>query len=489
MRSYTVPNAHRGTTSSLSHSVGPLERYLLLLLVVASTLCYSLLSILRHRHFESGWDLAIFDQAVWLYSRFQAPEVTVRFNEPFNLLGDHFHPIVAVLAPFFWIADRVETLLVGQAFLLAVSVIPVFLFTRRRLGTEAAWLFGFSYSVYWGLQRAAEFEFHEIVFAVPLIAFAVYFIDVENRKGYLACLALLLITKEDMPLMVAFFGLYLLILRRYKDGLISFSIGLLCYPLFTKILIPFFAAGRPHDYWTYHELGPDFWSALKTMARRPGLVFQLLTSPEVKLRTMWLLFFPFLFLSLLSPILVLMVPIFAERFLSSRAMFWDPYYHNNAAIAPLIALAAADGLARIAQLVKPRRTRQAAVILVGLAILSINMSMVIDQPLWRLTSSEYWRLTQKDRDGHAAVAVIPPGVTVATQIPVAPHLTHRRGIYVIYPTLSTPDCDYVIVSNQVTHHPFASFQEIEDYYQKLEERGYVRIFDQNGWIVLKKPEL
>jgi len=483
-----VRNDNGRTVPPITHSPGRLESYLLLLLVVASTLSYSLLSILRHRRFESGWDLAVFDQAVWLYSRFQAPKVTLRFNEPVNLLGDHFHPIVALLAPFFWIADRVETLLVAQAFLLAVSVVPVFLFTRRRLGREAAWLFGFSYSVYWGIQRAAEFEFHEIVFAVPLIAFAVYLIDVENRKGYLACLALLLLTKEDMPLMVAFFGLYLLILRRYKDGLISFSIGLLCYPLFTRILIPFFAGGRPHNYWTYHALGPDFWSALKNMARRPGLVFQVLTSPEVKLRTMWLLFYPFLFLSLLSPILVLMVPIFAERFLSSRSMFWDPYYHNNAAIAPLIALAAADGLARIARLVKPRRARQAAVILLAVAILAINMSIVIDQPLWRLTSSDYWRLTQKDRDGHAAVSVIPPGVTVAAQIPVAPHLAHRRGIYIIYPTLNTPDCDYVIVSNQVTHHPFASFQEIEDYYEKLEERGYVRIFDRNGWIVLKKPE-
>ena len=469
-------------------SLGRIERSLLLLLVVFSTLSYSSLSILRHRHFESGWDLAIFDQAVWLYSRLQAPIVTVRFNEPFHLLGDHFHPILAVIAPFFWIADTVETLLVAQAFLLAVSVVPVFLFTRSRLGREAGWLFGLSYSVYWGLQRAAEFEFHEIAFAVPLLAFAVYFIDVENRKAYLACLALLMITKEDMPLMVAFFGLYLLTRRHYKDGVISLTVGLLCYPLITKILIPFFAAGRAHDYWTYNDLGPDLPGALKNMARRPGLVLKILTSPEVKLRTMWLLFFPFLFLSLLSPILILMVPIFAERFLSSRPIFWESLYHHNAAIAPLMALAAADGLARIVRFVEPRRTRQAVVILMGATFLSINMSMVIDQPLARLVRPEFWRLAETERDGHAAIAAIPPGVTVASQVPIAPHLTHRRGLYIIHPSAPTPDCDYVIVSNHVSHFPFASFHEIEGYYKSLQDRGYVRIFDRNGWIVLKKPD-
>ena len=183
-----------------------------------------------------------------------------------------------------------------------------------------------------------------------------------------------------------------------------------------------------------------------------------------------------------------MVPIFAERFLSSRPIFWEALYHHNAAIAPLIALAAADGLARIVRLVEPRKTRQAVVILIGATFLLINMSMVIDQPLSRLAGSDFWRLSEKERDGNAAVAAIPPGVTVAAQVPLAPHLTHRPGLYLIYPSTPTPDCDYVIVSNQVTHYPFRSFQEIEDYSNNLQDRGYVRIFDRNGWIVLKKPD-
>src|ERR1051325_9090511 len=90
------------------------RRALLLILVLTDTFLYSALSILRHRHFESGWDLAVFDQAIRLNSRFESPYVTVRFNRPENILGDHFHPIVALLSPLCWVVNGAEALLIGQ---------------------------------------------------------------------------------------------------------------------------------------------------------------------------------------------------------------------------------------------------------------------------------------------------------------------------------------------------------------------------------------
>src|SRR4051812_12504689 len=80
----------------------------LLLLVLLATVAYSAVSILRHLHFESGWDLVVFDQGVWQYSRFHNPIITGRLNYPINHLGDHFHPIIALLAPLFWIVNHAE---------------------------------------------------------------------------------------------------------------------------------------------------------------------------------------------------------------------------------------------------------------------------------------------------------------------------------------------------------------------------------------------
>jgi hypothetical protein len=48
----------------------------------------------------ASWDLGIFTEYVKQYSRLRAPIVDIR-GAGFDLLGDHFHPIVALLAPFF----------------------------------------------------------------------------------------------------------------------------------------------------------------------------------------------------------------------------------------------------------------------------------------------------------------------------------------------------------------------------------------------------
>src|SRR5918999_79559 len=105
-----------------SFRAGFRKRKFLWLLVLTVTIIYSSLSILRHRHFTSGaYDLGIFDQVIWQYSQFQAPHSSVRSNLlTENLLGDHFHPILALLSPLYWFTDSVEALLVAQALLFAI---------------------------------------------------------------------------------------------------------------------------------------------------------------------------------------------------------------------------------------------------------------------------------------------------------------------------------------------------------------------------------
>ena len=56
---------------------GGVKHWFLFVLGFIGVLAYSTLSILRHHHFESGgYDLGIFDQAIWHYSRFQVPAST-----------------------------------------------------------------------------------------------------------------------------------------------------------------------------------------------------------------------------------------------------------------------------------------------------------------------------------------------------------------------------------------------------------------------------
>jgi uncharacterized membrane protein len=49
----------------------------------------------------SGFDYGIFDQGIWLLSRFHDPFVTINGR---NLFGDHTSFILVFLVPFYWIA-------------------------------------------------------------------------------------------------------------------------------------------------------------------------------------------------------------------------------------------------------------------------------------------------------------------------------------------------------------------------------------------------
>lgn len=184
---------------------------LLLFLIAASV--YSFLSIYRHTHFRSnGYDLGIFDQTIWGYSHLQIISNTVR-QVP-NLLGDHFHPILVLLAPLYWIWDDVRIILLAQSFLVASVVIPIYLWGKSRIGKFPSLVIGCCYLAFWGVIAAITYDFHEVAFAAPLLAWTIYGLIEKNNRIYWIAGILLLLTKENMALTFAATGLYALIFQK-----------------------------------------------------------------------------------------------------------------------------------------------------------------------------------------------------------------------------------------------------------------------------------
>ena len=119
----------------------------------------------------SSWDLGIYTEYVKQAASLRAPVADIR-AAGFNLLGDHFQPIVAVIAPFFRVFPSAATLLIVQALLAALSVFPVSQVAREKLGLGPGRAIAVAYGFSWGLQQMANYDFHEIAFAVPLLAFS-----------------------------------------------------------------------------------------------------------------------------------------------------------------------------------------------------------------------------------------------------------------------------------------------------------------------------
>jgi uncharacterized membrane protein len=454
-----------------------------------SVAAYSALSLFRHWHFESSaFDLGIFDQGIWHYSLFEKPACTI--NQFPNLLGDHFDPTLALLAPLYWICPHVEAILVAQAILLTLPVFPVFLFTQKRLGRLPAFCFAISYAMLWELQAEAQFDFHELTLAVPAAAFAIYFADEEKWGPFFASVLFMVLCKEDLCLVAIFMGLILVLTGKRVQGMVLAVAALALFLFEIKVLMPYLG-GRPYDHWRYSQLGADPVRALGTCLAHPLKVLAILFSNWTKTTTVACLFLPFFFGAFFSPWGFLAIPLICERMLSDDPDFWVMLYQYNVMAAPILCLASADGFYRLFRRVKEPLLREKMKRNLSILILVFNVIafQLPHQPLGHLIRHPFWRFSSTEKNSNQALALVPADASVLAQSCLVPHLSHRQIIVQMDEQSfgSPPMEDYVVACLGKDSWPLAP-QEVVKLIHRKESQGYQVLFHQTDWVVLKKME-
>ena len=339
------------------------HKRLVAVLTTLFALFYSVFSCTMYYTYRvATYDLGIFDQGIRSYAHFGAGISIAKGLHNFgvanfSVLGDHFSPIDALLAPLYWIYNSPCDLLVAQAVLFALAIPPIWVFTRRavgggRTGVIAAYAVSVAYGLSWPIAAAAAFNFHEAAWAPMLTAIALERLQKGRLRGALIAMAFLLLVKEDMGLAVAGMGFGLIVTRRLDIprqrlvGLAIVIVGLVYTFVAIWVFIPAMG-GRSNYYWAYTALGNNVTQAVEHIVRHPFSSAKLLITPHVKVRTMIELFAPFIFLALLSPIVWVALPLLAERMLENRFGNWwvTKYQYNSYLIVP-IALAADARLGR-----------------------------------------------------------------------------------------------------------------------------------------------
>jgi uncharacterized membrane protein len=469
-----IPRGHRRGVAALASFWG---------------LLYSVFAVARHHVFETtAYDLGIFFEAVRGWAHFGLPIVPVKgvhdhLGAHFDLLGDHFHPILALLAPTYWVWPHPETLLVDQALLFAVSAVPVWAFTQRLLGPRAAYLWTVGYLTYWGLQEALAFDFHEIAFAVPLIAFAIERVQARRFVPATVCVLLLLLVKEDLALLVAFFGLYFAVQGRRALGGAVVVAGAVGYVVITRVLLPHFANGAAFMYWTYDQLGTDLPSALGFMLRHPLRTVSIFVTPSVKWHTLLLIFAPFGLLTVGSSTLILLVPLVAERFFSTGHQYWVVGYHYTATAAPIVAMGAAEGLHRLLPLLHKRSVRDKVASWLPVVVAVTGLGLVAVFPLHELFLQRLWATGGRVAAGHAAVAMVPRGVTVEASDRLQPHLVDHTNALLL--DGEEHAATWLVADVAKPDWPLSSVAKQQAYVARREAEGWRVVFSRDGYVVLR----
>ncbi|GAB2738148.1 DUF2079 domain-containing protein [Kitasatospora kifunensis] len=445
-----------------------------------------------------GFDLGIFDQGVRGYAHFGLPLSTVKsvhheFPPGFSILGDHFSPVLALLAPLYWIWNDPRSLLLGQALLFATGVplirrITAIAFAaaaepaRRRAKDLAALAYGLG----WPLLVASRVGFHEVAFAVPLTLLMLER-SMARRYGVAALAAVLICcTKEDLGLMVGAYGLALILRSRRVADLRGLRLGigmLVGGPLASMVaiqwLIPAMGGQRGY-YWNYQELGANAGDALSHVLRDPWLLVQGSFNETLKpLLVLWL-FGTLLLLPLRSLTVLAALPLLVERILSTNPNHWSIARHYDSFVWPILLTASIEVLGRLYAQERHRKLAQR----LGVATAAITVALAVPLGLYYLAVPSYWKAKPTEAAMLRAAKLIPNGATVEADNQVVPRLTARTHVVLVDQT--PRGMDYVLIRPDERAFPFATSQEQAARVQLLLAHGYQQIWSQDGVVLLHR---
>jgi uncharacterized membrane protein len=450
----------------------------------------------------TSWDLGIYTEYVKRYADLQAPVVDIR-AAGFDLLGDHFQPIVAVLAPFFRVFPSPATLLVAQALLAALSVFGVSQAAREKLGVGPSRAIAVAYGFSWGLQQMIEFDFHEIAFAVTLLAFSLSAL-VRGRIRAATWWALpLVFVKEDQGFTVAAIGLYMIIasLRardpdgRARAGLFLLIWGFAWSFLAIGVIIPHFNPAHIYDYWSDGGvLAPGGHLSA------PGLVRQLLRAWPEKLETIVLLLLPTAFIALRSPLALIAVPSLLLRFLSTDSSFWGTIWHYNATVMPVFFIAAVDALVRIRAAMAGEpvgfatwasgqrgvwRATLAGAQRYGVAMMvAVAVALAFQFPLSNLWNAQNYQISPHIEAAQAAMAKVPDGATVLTTLDLLAPLAARTDTFWIGGS-GNPETQYIVFDGRDSNYSPAITNVPAFIAQLYSDHAYTQIFESGDVYVFR----
>ena len=450
------------------------------LLAVLATVAYGVQGTLQFRNLVTrSWDLGIFTQLARAYGELRAPIVPIK-GDDVNLLGDHFHPILALLAPVWWVWPSGEALLWTQALLLGISAIPLTRLAIDRLGPWLGSVAGGAYVFSFGLQSAASVQFHEIAFAVPLLAMALTSLLRDRVPAAVLWAAPLVLVKEDLGLTVALLGG--IIALRHRDDrehrLLGYALacwGAGWFILSTFVILPALNTAGQYDY--TDNLGSPldvFWPGAKWVT----VLMLLLAAGVIGAR---------------SPLIALMLPTLAWRFTGTVEFYWGWGWHYDAVLMPIALAALLDALGdrrsgratawlRRDAPVPVRRIRVTAVAASAVVTLMLGGSM----PVLDVVRPGSWEPTWRAPYAAAALDAVPDGAVLAVDITLMAQAVPDHDVQWIHgPNTRVPDC----VLSDVYAFSWAEQPpaDITDWSQETWRTDFETVYDDGGFSVACRP--
>ncbi len=419
-----------------------------------------------------SWDLGIFTQLARRYAHLQAPIVDVK-GAGYDLLGDHFHPLLVLLGVPYRIWPSALTVLLVQDVLLAFSVWVIARVAVRRLGWFLGSLVGVAYGLSFGMVGAVVAQFHEIAFAVPLLALSL--VALLDRRWLAAALwvAPLVFIKEDLGATVAVVGGLIAWRGRgegrrvlWTGGALA-AWGVLWFALTTRVILP---ALNPDGEFAYSDRVD-----VAAIARQPWMAVVHLVDDGNKLATLALLALACGLVGFRSPLMLAMAPTIAWRFWSPDPVYWGHDWHYSAVLMPIAVVALLDGIELATD--SPRGwVRRAGELSVAVCV-TAAVTLTPQLGFAQIGRPSFWQPNPRAVAAQRLLDEVPAGASVETDVGLMSYLVDTRDVYwfgnegnpaadwLVFDTVwggGAPQTPEAVVQWADQHHPEATYRVVFD---------------------------
>lgn len=502
-----------------------LPEILLTCFVIIYAIYFSLFTINRaEKLYAHYFDLGIMHQTVYnTYKAIQTvdPSRVLELTDPHTTaqqvkrMSVHNDMLLALLAPFYFIHDGPETILIIQSLVLAIGAVFIFLIAKKVLKDVplSKWLalsFSISYLLYPPMEKANVFEFHAVTLATTFMLAMFYYYLVKQYKKSFIFLALGLLTKEQVGMTTAFFGLYILydqyknehiklpkvsflqksikwvkkeIKTRIPTRFAAIIIGSsLIWILLSMLFIIPLSRGEEH-------FASKYYNHIK---ERP---IKLITFPlrATNLEYAKDLLGPVGFLSLASPAqLLITVPELGVNLLSNNANMRNTYFHYDSLLTPFIFISSIYGVLFLYFLIKKQVNKEkTTAISAGLGVYILLAAVLFaytdgilpfaknpDNYPWREPEPKYYEVIAWEK------ILDDDQIKVSATGKLSPHFTSRQYFYDF--SWKYTNADYVIIEEHDAQYGYLKAQSIPAYKDLQNDKNYIKIYDENGIEVYRR---
>lgn len=466
-------------------------------MVLGFAVVYALISFVNHLCFRTyGLDLGLYTNAMYDYAHGSMANMDMIWDTKELALADHFDLYLLLFSPL--------TYLFGSWTLLIVQIVGVFvgakgIHTYFKNEPRIAGFATFFFLMYFGVFSALSYDYHSNVIGAMAVPWLLYFIR-ERRfvPGFLV-LVFIWIGKENMAFWMTFVCLGLALIYR-KDKrtalfMLGFSFLSFCYFLLViKLIMPALSVEGEYLHFAYASLGESMSEAFVHLVTHPIDSLELfftnhLPDPRfdgVKLESHIILLISGVAILIRKPAYLLMLaPIYFQKFFHDTPMTWSPGAQYSIEFAPILAI----GVFEILRSIKGDRVRKISlwsVVVLGIAC-TIRIS---DQPFDHVEESnvQFYKASRYSRDYNTdavweAISLIPEGEAVCAQNPYLPHVALRKDVF-MFPYVK--NAEYVLISSKEYPYPLQTEELLAEIEKLKEDATWKAILDKDGVYLFEK---